>query len=408
VTRTSAFAPLRETNFRWYYAATFVNLLGSMMAPIALAFAVLDLTDSAGALGQVLAARSIPLVVFLLVGGVIADRFDRALVMRLSNLLAAATQGIVAALVISGQAQLWQIIALEAVNGMVSAVSFPAMSSVVPQLVPRDQLQPANALLALSRNGLAVIGPSVAALLVVTVGSGWALAIDALSWLLSALLLARVRIPARKHGTTSPSMVRELGEGWALFRATTWLWVVVLAFAAMNAIHAGAWSTLGPALSKETIGPRGWGYVVSAEALGLLVMAAVLLRVSFRFPLRAGMLGCVLFSLPLFMLGFDPLVVPLAGAAFLAGAGIEVFGIGWNLAMQENLPDELLSRAYSYDALGSFVAIPIGQLLYGPLGEAFGFRQVLVVSGVLYAGLALVTLSSRSVRDLRRVTQAAP
>jgi MFS family permease len=404
-----AFAPLRERNFAWYYAARFVNTAGSMMAGVALTFAVLDITDSASALGQVLAARTIPMVLFLLFGGVIADRLPRTLILQLSNLLSALTQGMVAWLVLTDRADLWMIIALEAVNGTVSSVSFPAMASIMPQLVQRRQLQPANALMSLSRGGLTILGPTISALLVVTVGAGWALAVDAASWLAAALLLLPVKIPARRRDRDAPSagMLRELREGWSVFVGTTWLWVVVLAFGFLNAIHTGAWFTLGPVVAKETIGKQGWGLVLSAESAGLLLMTVVLLRVSLRRPLYAGMLGCALMTLPLVILGVEPHLMVLVVASLVAGAGMEVFSMGWNLAMQENIEEDMLSRAYSYDALGSFVAMPIGQLVYGPLGDAFGNRDVLLVSGLLYGAVALLTLSSRSVRGLRRARVGA-
>lgn len=408
---SESLAPLREHNFRWYFAARLISTAGSMMAPIALAFAVLDVSDSASALGQVLAARSVPLVLFLLIGGVIADRIDRALVMQVCNVVAALTQGTVAWLVISGQAELWQLIVLEAINGTMAAASFPAMASVVPQLVPRAQLQQANVLLSMTRGGLAILGPSLAAVLVVTVGSGWALAIDAATWGVAALCLVRVHIPQRdRSGDAPPNMFRELREGWTVFTGHTWLWVVVLAFGLLNAIHAGAWFTLGPVIAKDTIGEKGWGYAVSAEALGLLLMTVVMLRVTVRFPLRAGMLGMTCFSLPLLILGLDPQLIPLVAATFVAGVGMEVFSIGWSLAMQENIDESVLSRAYSYDALGSFVAMPLGQLVYGPLGEWFGYRDVLVVSAVLYAAIALGALTSKSVRNMEREvsTTSAP
>jgi len=406
MTWRDSFAPLRRPAFAWYFASRLSNTLGSMMAPIALAFAVLDLTDSASALGQVLAARTIPMVLFLLFGGVIADRFPRALVLQLSNLSSAATQGMVAWLVITGNADLVTIIALEAVNGTVSAVSMPAMAGMVPQLVPREHLQPANALLSLVRNGLTVIGPAVGALLVVTVGSGWALAVDAVSWLVAAALLTPVRIPPREQASAQQSsMLSELREGWSLFVGTTWLWVVVLAFGVLNAIHAGAWFTLGPAVAKDTIGKQGWGLVLSAESLGLLVMTVILLRVNMRRPLLVGMLGCSLLSVPFLVLGTAPHLLVLVVVTFVAGAGMEVFGIGWNVAMQENIEDRMLSRAYSYDALGSFVAMPVGQLVAGPLGERFGYHDVLVAGGILYAAVALLALTSRSVRTLGRQPQ---
>jgi MFS family permease len=399
-----SFAPLRERNFAWYFAARFVNTAGSAMAGVAIAFAILDINDSASALGQVLAARTIPMVVFLLWGGVIADRVSRALIMQVSNHLSALTQGAVAFLVLTGHAELWMIIILEAVNGTMSAVSFPAMASVVPQLVPREDLQPANVLLSMSRGALAIIGPSVAAVLVVTVGPGWALAIDAFSWFAAAILISQVRLPprVRDDGAAAPSMLKELREGWNVFTGIRWLWIVVTAFGLLNAIQIGALFTLGPALAKHTIGADGWGYSLSAESLGLLVMTAILLKVRVRYPLRAGMLGMSLLSAPILILGVNPSVLPLVVAMFIAGAGSETFNIGWNLAMQENIDDSVLSRAYSYDALGSFVAIPVGQLIYGPLGDAFGYRNVLVVSGIVYAATCAVTLASRSVRDLVR------
>jgi MFS family permease len=402
MTWRDSFSPLGNRNFAWYFASRTTDTLGSMMAGVALAFAVLGTTDSAAALGQVLAAHTIPMVVFLLYGGVLADRFPRTLVLQSSNLIAAASQGTLAFLVITGQADLWMFLVLAAVNGTADAAGLPAMAGMVPQLVDRGELQPANALLSLTRGGLTIIGPSVSALLVVTVGAGWGLAVNASTWLVSTLLLVRVRIPPKPPKAERTSTMRELREGWGFFISTTWLWVVVLAFAFINAIHVGAWSTLGPARAKDTIGEQGWGFVLSAQSAGLLVMTLILLRVRLRRPLLLGMLGISVFGLPLIALGSQPEIWTLLVLAFLAGAGTEVFSMGWNLAMQENIDDDMLSRAYSYDMLGSFVAMPVGQLLFGPLGEAFGLEAVLVVSGVACIVISVATLVSRSVRALDR------
>ncbi len=403
MTWRDSLAPLRNRNFAWYYGSRFADTLGTMMAALALTFAVLDITDSATALGQVLAAHTIPLVVFLLLGGVIADRVPRTLLLQTSNVAAGLTQGVLATLVITDRAELWMVIVLAALNGTVDAMSFPAQASMVPQLVERGQLQPANALLSLSRGGLTVVAPSLAALLVVTVGPGWALAANAMTWFVSAALLTGVRIPAKPPREESSSTLTDLREGWSLFVGTTWLWVVVLAFAGLNAIHSGAWYTVGPVVAKDTIGEQGWGFVLSAESAGLLLMTLVLLRVRLRRPLFVGMLGCSLLGIPIVVLGAEPHLLARVVAAFVAGAGIEVFSIGWNIAMQENIEDRMLSRAYSYDALGSFVAMPVGQLVYGPLGEAFGHRDVLVWSGVAYCLIAVLALTSRAVRTLDRV-----
>jgi hypothetical protein len=179
--------------------------------------------------------------------------------------------------------------------------------------------------------------------------------------------------------------------------------VVVAGFGVLNGIHAGAWFTLGPALAEDTFGAGGWGLVLSAESAGLLVTGLLMLKVRLTRPLLTGMLGMAMFALPLTMLGLTAAVAPLMLAAFLAGAGQEVFGIGWNVAVQENVDQSVLSRVYSYDALGSLVAVPLGAVVFGPLGEAFGYQQVLVLSGAAYLTVVLLVLSSRSVRSLRRV-----
>ncbi|MCW2816191.1 MAG: enterobactin exporter EntS, partial [Nocardioides sp.] len=200
--KVDSLAPLRERNFRFYYASRVVNMLGNAMASVALAFAVLDITDDdPGALGFVLAAHSVPMVVLLLWGGVIADRFPRNLVIQFSNIASAITQGLIAALVITGVANLWSLVTLSFVHGIVSAVSFPAMASIMPQLVPRGELQRANALMSLARSALTILGPTVSALLVVFVGSGYALAVDAATWAVSAVLLGFVTLPTKERAT---------------------------------------------------------------------------------------------------------------------------------------------------------------------------------------------------------------
>lgn len=394
--------PLRNGTFAWYFGARVADTFGTMMAGLALTFAVLDISGSATAVGQVLAAQSIPLVVFLLLGGVVADRVPRTLLLQTSNLAAALTQGVLAALVISGRAELWMVIVLAGLNGTVDAVSFPAQAGMVPQLVDRTELQAANALLSLSRGVVTVLAPSAAGLLVMTVGPGWALAGNAMLWLVSAVLLSRVAVPPRPRAKQRASTVDDLRQGWEFFARTTWLWVVVATFSALNAISTGAWHTVGPVVAQGTIGVQGWGLVISAQSAGLLLMTVVLLRVRLRRPLLSGMVGISLLSLPMVALGTAPHLVLLIAVALVAGAGAEVFTIGWNVAMQEHVDEAMLSRAYSYDALGSFAAMPVGQLLYGPLADRFGAGDVLVWSGGLYATVSLLALASSTVRTLPR------
>jgi MFS family permease len=401
-----------QRRFAWYFAARTVSTAGTAMAPVALAFAVLHLTDSGGALAQVLTARTAAMVLFLLVGGVVSDRMSRTTVLQLAHGLTAVTQGTAAVLVISGHADLWMLTGIEALNGAASAFTFPAMAGIVPLVIDRGRLQPANALLAFSRSGLTVVGPAVAGLLVVTVGPGWALAFDAATYLIAILCLWRVKLPARDpvSAPERTSMWAELRDGWSEFASRTWLWVVVVVFGLLNAIHFGALGVLGPLVSSRApaLGADGWGLALSAEALGTVVATVLMLRLSVRHPLRVGMIAIAAIAVPIVMLGLSPSTWPLVLAMFVAGSGTEMFGVGWSTAMQQHIPEAVLSRVSSYDALGSFVAMPLGSMVFGLLADRIDPEAVLVVSGILYAALALGTLASRSVRNLRNDPVASP
>lgn len=404
-----AFGALTDRRFAWYFTARTVSTAGSVMVPVALAFAVLRIDPSAGALAQVLGVRTLMMVVFLLVGGVVADRFSRIVVLQVSHGLTFVTQALAAGLIISGHATLTQLTVIEGVNGAVSAFTMPAMMGVVPLVVDRARLQQANALLSFSRNGLTIIGPAVAGLLVISVGPGWALSVDALTYAVAIVCLTRVGLRGRPEEAAARrhTMIRELREGWSEFTRREWLWVIVLAFGLTNAIHAGVISVLGPFIAKSTeaIGEAGWGLVLSIEAVGTVLMTLVMLRLQLAHPLRAGMVAICVLAVPMVLLGVAPAIVPVAIGFFLAGAAGEVFGVGWSTALHEHIPVSVLSRVSSYDALGSFVAIPIGTFLYGWLATTVDVETLMVVSAVVYVVISLAALLSRSVRDLGRATE---
>lgn len=398
----SATAPLRAPHFRWYFASRSINLIGNTMAPVALAFAVLAVSRSPIALGLVLAARTVPLIVFLLVGGVIADRWGRARVILGSNVISGVSQTIAAVLLLTHHAELWHLVVLSAVNGIAAAAGLPAMNALIPQLVPREQLQEANVLTSLTRAVLSIVGPSVSAALVVSAGAGWALALDAATWLVAAALLVPIRIP-NLTGPARPAMLGELRAGWDFFRRTTWLWLGVAATGILNALYEGGFLTLGPVRAQHTdLGADGWGLTLSVQGIGVLVATLALMRWRLQRPMLLGMLGMALFGLPMVVLGLDSSLELVLVAAFLSGLGIQIFSLGWQLSMQEHVPGELLSRAASYDQLGSYAAIPLGQLALGPIAAEYGLGHVLFLAGVAYVAISLLVLLSPSVRGLSR------
>ncbi|WP_207500523.1 MFS transporter [Klenkia soli] len=393
-------SPFASRGFRWFFTGRLVSLAGTSLSSVALAFAVLDAAGSATALGVVLTGHSLAMVVFLLAGGVVADRLPRRGVLVVSHLGAGLTQATVATVLLSGSFDLAAVTALSAVNGVVTGFTMPALRGIVPELVARGQLQRANSLLASTANATKVLGPTVAGVLSATAGGGWALAVDAVSYLLAALCLARVPVrPAA--GAPRRSVVDDLRDGWDAFRSLTWVWAVTLAFLVVNLVQQGVWSVLGPTIARASFGEAAWGVILSGRAVGLLAASLLLYRVAVRRPLRAGQLCTALLALPLLLLGTAAPVGWLVAVACLAGAGSAVAGICWETALQGHVPQRVLSRVSSYDDLGSFVAIPLGQAVAGPLALAFGAGQVAVAGAVVLAGSALLPLAARSVRDLR-------
>jgi MFS family permease len=386
----SAFAPLRHAPFRFLVIGRTVNMIGNAVAPLALAFGVLDLTHSARDLGLVVAARSATNVLFVLFGGVIADRLPRRLVMIASALLAAATQGSIAALFFTGHATIPLLMGLGAVNGAVAAFSFPAVAAIQGQVVPDEIRQQANALNRLSINFVGVAGAAVGGVLVATIGSAWSITIDALTFAVSAVFFALIRVTdVRDKSQPRESTLHELRVGWREFAARTWLWAVVLGFTVINAVLSGAVGVLGPTIADATFGRAWWGVVTGAELAGLFLGGLLVLRLKIRRFLLAGVLamaGVVPFVVVLGAAPYLPLVVAVA---LIAGFGIEIFGVSWETSMQRHVPADLLARVYSWDILGSIVAVPIGQVVAGSAADALGTEGALIAAAVLSA-LAIV------------------
>lgn len=393
---------LRHKQFRWFFASGVTNTLGSMMTPIALAFAVLSVDNSAGSLAKVLSVEMTANIVFVLFGGVVSDRLPRRLVLQACRIAMAIVLGALAALMFTGHATIGWFMLLGGLAGGISAFSMPALQGIVPQLVPEEELQQANALMSFVRNGSNFLGPALGSALVVAGGPQWAFVIDAMTFVASSVLLLPVRLPPPTKSASD--LITDLRTGWGEFRSRTWLWVIVLAFSILNAIQSGVIGVLGPVIAKshDSLGVRGWGLVLSAEAVGMLLMSLVLLKIRLNRPLLSGMLGVSLLSITIVLLGVDPVTIPLMAAAVVGGAGIETFGTGWNVAMMQNVPGDVLSRVVSYDMLGSFVAIPVGMLLFGWLATIAPTENVLVSAGIVYAAVALSTLLVPSVRTLRQ------
>jgi MFS family permease len=378
-----------------------ISMLGSAMAPVALAFAVLRLTHSTGDLGIVLAARSVAVVAFLLVGGVISDRLPRPVVMVGSSVLAGLSESASAALLLTGSAHLPALTALQVVNGATSAFIMPSTSAVVPQTVPAEVLRQANALVRMGRNAATIVGAALGGVVVAVFGPGWGIAADAASFFVAAVLFAGLQV-ARVNQGAGTSMIRELADGWREFWGRTWLWVVVVQFSFINMAYGGAFNVLGPVVAEQRLGgAAAWGIIVAAQGAGLIIGGVVSAKRHSKRPLLAGN-NALLLQLP--MLGLLAVAAPVslvAAAAVLGGIGLEIFGVRWVTTMHEQVPATMQSRMFAYDALGSFVFIPVGQALAGPVQSLIGTADAIWASTTVIAVAVLAVLFVPQVRSLR-------
>ncbi|HEX2231943.1 MAG TPA: MFS transporter [Thermoleophilaceae bacterium] len=394
-----SFEVLRQREFRLLFSGQAVSVFGDRMVVVALAFAVLEVGGSVSAVGLVLACATLSLVGSVLVGGVVADRTSRRAVMVSADLVRLASQGTMAALLIAGTADVWVLALLASVTGAATGFFNPATTAFLPEVVASELLQQANALRAAARSAGEILGPLVAGGLVAAAGAGWAIAIDAATFAVSAACLVRLRLP----GTASrpaASFVVALREGWAAFRSRRWVWTFVAYFAIGNMLW-GAWSALGPVVAdRELGGAAAWGTVLAAVGAGALGGSLLATRVRPRRPLVLIALTEGLFGLPLAFLAAGASVPLLACAALLSGGGMMLGTSVWESTLQRHIPAEALSRVSSYDWFGSFAFYPLGLAIWGPAAAAIGTATSLWLA---FALLMAAALSLLAVPDIRRL-----
>lgn len=394
--------PLRDRPFRLLLTGQVVSLLGDGMAPIALAFAVLELTHSASDLGFVLAAQRGPMVVLFLVGGVLADRIPRRLLMVIADLVRFAAQGVTAALLLVGQAHLWELLVLQGIYGVATAVFYPAITGLLPSTVAADRLQRANALRSIASSAGHVVGPALAGIVVALASPGWALAADALTFAIDAYFLSL--LPSIARVIVQGTFLRQLLDGWRAFTSRSWIWTIVTGASIQNLLFSGV-LVLGPFIALERLGGApAWGFALAVFGIGSLGGGFFALRLRTRYPLRiAAIIAAPTFCLPPLVLAAGFNVFVLAGAFLLAGLGLSLFNVLWETSLQHHVRQDVLSRVSAYDWFGSLAGAPLGQAAAGPVAAVLGVPLALFLSGTGILAVSLATLAVPGVRNLRAV-----
>ena len=398
---TSTRALLGNARFRRLFLARTISNIGNGVAPIAIAFGVLSLPGATPtSLSIVLAAQALPLVLVLPIGGVVADRLGRARVIAVTDIILSAFVMTTAVLFLTGNATIALLAILGAISGCLNALWWPAMSGLVPDVVEDEHLQPANAFVSVASNGGLIAGNAIGGLLVALVGSGWAIAVDSLSFLVAGALVFSMRDVSSPH-RSGESTLADLAHGWRVFWSYRWVVVIVGAFSFIVMVWRGAEEVMGPGLAREIYGgAAGWALIMAFQSIGLLLGAIVASRLRVQRPLVIGLLASL--ALPLWLITLA-LELPLAWVAlgsFAFGVSLELFAVWWFTAMQTNIPREALSRVSAYDAMGSLMFGPIGLALAGPLIAGVGARAAFFIAAAVSAAAVLGALLFRSVRQL--------
>ncbi len=397
---------LQEREFRLVFSSTTISAIGDGVASIALVFAVLHIAhNSPTAVGVVLACRQGAAAVVALAAGVVADRLPRHLVLVVVAAVQAAVQAAVGVLLVTGDASVVLLAVLGVVYGLADGFVIPASNGLIPAVVSKSRLQQANALLGLSRSILGFAAPALGGILVAAGSPGGAILVDAASFAVAAVLLLRVHVEPRADAVEPEPFLRELREGWTEFRRQRWIFTTIVYFSIGN-FTGQAFGVLGPLIMKQHYnGASTWGFVLSCFGVGLVVGGFVILRWQPGRPLLASCICALPYGLGLFMLAFLVPLPVLVAAQVLAGAGLAMHLALWFTVFQQQVPEEARSRVSSYDALGSFVLVPLGTAAAGPIAGVIGVRETLLAAGVITVVMNALVLANREVWGIRR---AAP
>ncbi|HEX6970402.1 MAG TPA: MFS transporter [Micromonosporaceae bacterium] len=401
---------LRIRDFRRYYIGYTTSAFGDTLTPFALAFAVLQLTGSASALGVVLLSTRLPIIVFALVGGAIGDRFSRRTIMLTTDAIRFVVQAATAAILLTGVAQVWMLIVLQLIASAGAAFFNPAAQGLITSVVDKPDLQQANSLLAVSRHATSLLAVGSAGALVALTEPGWAIGVDALTFLVSAMALSRLpRSVAAEHLGRKTGLLASIRTGLGEVRSRTWLWVWTAHVGLINLLVISPIFVLGPFVAAEYLGGApAWSTIGIGYTVGGLLGGLVSSRWKTSRPMAAA-LACFLMIVPLAVALAVPaplwLIVP---ASLLGGVQVSIYNVFQTTTVQSELPNDLIARATSVLMLGGLVAAPIGMGLAGPIAAALGTHVVLGGVAVIAVLVTIGTLAVPATWRIRRPAGPEP
>jgi MFS family permease len=401
-----------EPRYRLLFAGQILSLIGDRITFIALPFAILAIGDL-GDLALVEASLALPFLFVAIPGGTVADRFGRRETMIVADVARAVVQATMAALLLTGAAEIWMLAVLAGLFGIAEAFFGPAMVGLLPQTVETARLQQANALFGLVQNMGMVVGPALAGLLLALTGPGDAIAIDSLTFVVSAFFLMRLRpseVTAGDAGEEGPhGLLGGLREGWAIVRSAGWLLPGIGALVAYTVFVLPSIFVLGPALAERDLGgATAWAAIATAFGVGAVAGSVVAYRVRFERSLVA-CFGAMLVACSqgvIISSGLGVAAICLLEAA--SGIGVSLFFTLWDTTVQQQVPPEATARVSAYDWAAAVGLMPIGLALCSPIAAAIGLETTMRLGTAVGVAAALACLSVPAVRRVRRPPDPEP
>ena len=393
---------LKHKYVKRLFLGRFISNYGNGMGPIALSFGILELPNgSANLLGLVLGSTTVCFLLMAPFGGVIADKYGRARMVGLTDMLAGAVLFIQVAYFATGEVSIAVLLIVNGFFGIMWGIFWPAFSGVIPAVLPEAGWQRGNAINSLVSNGGIILGAASAGFLVSGFGATIALGIDAASFLISGAMIYSFRHLSPAAEVTENTMIDDLRHGWKVFTSFRWIVIIVMAFSFIVMCWAAAESVLGPIIALEHFdGPKSWSFVITAESAGLIVGALIAIKVKPKFPMRFLMLSSFTITFYIWSLAKPQSLALIAFGAFLFGITLDLWGTLWSTAIQKKVPRDSLSRVSSFDAMGSLLFRPVGLAIAGPISTLIGIENfILILAGITVVAI-VVPLLDPTVRNM--------
>lgn len=393
--------PLRHRDFRLLWAGQTVSILGNFIYGVALPFQILALGGSALQLGIGASITSVAMIVSLLVAGALVDRLPRRRVILVSDVASAFVTAVIAVLGFTGALRIEHLYIASAFFGVAFSFVGPAISAIIPELIPQDILVPGNAVRGLSRQVAQVGGPVIGGAIVAFAGPPMAFAVDAASFVVSFCAVWLVAARSSGAPVTVP-FLRHIRDGLAFTFSVPWLWVTIFLWAFINMAMSGPFVVGLPLLVRDTLGGDAgtFGLIVAAMGVGEVVGTFTISQLRVRRVGLAIYAWAILAAATRIVLGLVPELPVILLMFAIGGLSVVGFGVLWESALQRHVPRDMLGRVVSIDWFGAVLMGPVAPVVFAGIVEAIGPAPSFVVGGVAAIVMLIPPLAIRSIREL--------